>query len=458
MPKKRDIPYKTYLSENDVPKYWYNIQADLPMELAPMLDPRTREPITDPSAMYPLLARELCRHEGSRERYIEIPGEVHEIYKSYRPSPLVRAYRLEEALGTPARIYYKYEGNNPSGSHKLNSAVPQVYYNKTEGITRLTTETGGGQWGTALSVAAQMFGVELTTYMVRVSYNQKPYRRIIMETYGGKVLASPSGDTEFGRSLLAERADHPGSLGVAIGEAVEKALTTPGTKYSLGSVLSHVLMHQTVIGQEAKKQLESIGEYPDIVIGCCGGGSNFAGIAFPFLHDNLKEGANIKFYAVEPSACPTLTKGRYAYDYSDTAKVTPIVKMYTLGSGFIPPGIHSGGLRFHGDSPIISALYHDKLIDATSIKQSEVFAAAKLFAQCEVILPAPESAHAIAEAIRQAGVCRETGEEKVIVFCLSGNGYLDLSAYDAFNSGNIEDVEYTDEMLEEGLKTLPEID
>nr|WP_122011923.1 TrpB-like pyridoxal phosphate-dependent enzyme [Maliibacterium massiliense] len=454
---QNNIPNKTFLEESELPRHWYNIQADLPMELAPMLNPQTFAPL-EAKDLYPILAPGLAQQEFSKERYIEIPEEVMEIYRSYRPSPLVRAYKLEQALGTPAHIYYKYEGNNPSGSHKLNSAIPQAYYNKRAGMTRLTTETGGGQWGTALAVATKHFDMDCVVYMVRVSYEQKPYRRMIMETYGASVVPSPSDTTEAGRAILEKDPQSTGSLGIAITEAVEDAVSSQNTRYSLGSVLNHVAMHQTVIGQEAMLQMEKIGAYPDIVIGCCGGGSNFAGIAFPFMKDKFSGKSSTRFVAVEPSACPTLTRGKFAYDYADTGHVTPISKMYTLGSGFVPAGIHSGGLRYHGESPIVSALYHDGWIEAVSKDQSEVFQAAVTFAQSEIILPAPESAHAISQAIAEALRCKETGEEKTILFCLSGNGYLDLSAYDAYNHDRLVDVPYDEQMLRQGLATLPQVD
>lgn len=455
MSSKKHVPYRVYLGEKELPESWYNIRADLP-NLSPYLNPATKKPVTpdDMKAIFPL---DLIMQEMSDERYIPIPDEVMEIYRSFRPSPLCRAYGLEKLLDTPARIYYKYEGNNPSGSHKLNTAVPQAYYNKKAGIRRLATETGAGQWGTALAVAAQMFGLECTVYMVNVSYRQKPYRKAIMEVYGAKVQPSPSPHTNTGRSILERDPDSLGSLGIAISEAVEDAATHEDTNYSLGSVLNHVILHQTIIGLEAKKQMEKIDEYPDVVIGCCGGGSNFGGIAFPFLHDKIREGKKTEFIAVEPAACPTLTKGKFAYDFGDVAKMTPIIEMYTLGHDFIPPGIHAGGLRYHGDSALVSRAYRDGLIEARAVRQTDVFKAAIQFARTELILPAPESAHAIKVAIDEALKCRETGESKCILFCLSGHGNFDLTAYEEYIAGKLADYEYPDELLNERLKCLPDV-
>lgn len=451
------VPYKVYLSEDELPKQWYNIQADMPNPLAPPLNPQTKKPVSaeDLGAIFP---PELIRQEVTTERYIDIPEEVQELYKSFRPSPLCRAYGLERALGTPARIYYKYEGVTPSGSHKLNSAIPQVYYNKIAGIKRLATETGAGQWGSALSIATKMFDLECTVYMVKVSYQQKPYRKSLMETFGATVIPSPSNLTQAGKGILAANPESLGSLGMAISEAVEDAATHADTNYALGSVLNHVVLHQTIIGQEAKLQMEKIGEYPDVIVGCCGGGSNFAGISFPFLKDKLQEGKNVRAIAVEPAACPTLTKGKFAYDFGDTAQMAPITMMYTLGHGFVPPGIHAGGLRYHGDSALVSQLYHDGIIEAQAVQQTDIFESAILFAQSEGILPAPESSHAIKGAIDQALKCKETGEEKVILFCLSGHGHFDLTAYEDYNSGKLQDFDYTDEMLAEGLECLPKIE
>jgi len=452
---KKNVPFKVYLDENELPESWYNFRADLP-GLSPYLNPATKKPVA-PDDMLAIFPMDLIQQEMSDERYIPIPEEVRELYRSFRPSPLCRAYGLEKVLDTPARIYYKYEGNNPSGSHKLNTAIPQAYYNKKAGIKRLATETGAGQWGTALSVAARLFGMECTVYMVKVSYLQKPYRKAIMQAYGATVHPSPSPLTQAGRKILEKDPDSLGSLGIAISEAVEDAATHDDTNYSLGSVLNHVLLHQTIIGLEAKKQMEKIDEYPDVVIACCGGGSNFGGIAFPFLHDKVREGKNIDFIAVEPAACPTLTKGKFAYDFGDVAQMTPIMQMYTLGHGFIPPGIHAGGLRYHGDSVLVSKAYKDGLIDARAVHQTEVFKAAIQFARSELILPAPESAHAIKVAIDEALKCKETGESKCILFCLSGHGNFDLTAYEEYMAGKLSDYEYPDELLAEGLETLPQV-
>lgn len=452
----KNVPYRIYLDEKELPKKWYNIQADMPVKCQPALNPQTHEPIgpEELSAIFPM---ELIKQEVTQERYIDIPEEVQEMYRSFRPSPLCRAYRLEEALGTPAKIYYKYEGTTPSGSHKMNTAIPQVYYNKQEGITRLATETGAGQWGSALSIASQMFGLECMVYMVKVSYEQKPYRKSLMQTYGAKVTPSPSEYTKAGRDILKKDPGSLGSLGIAISEAVEDAASRKDTSYALGSVLNHVILHQTIIGEEAIKQMEKIDEYPDMVIGCCGGGSNFAGISFPFMRDKIADKRKTQFIAVEPAACPTLTKGKFSYDFGDTAKMAPITMMYTLGHDFVPEGIHAGGLRYHGESPLVSQLYHDGFIEGKSVHQTKVFEAAIQFARAEAILPAPESAHAIQVAIEEAKKCKETGEEKTILFALSGHGHFDLAAYEAYLSGKICDVEYTNDMLEEGLKCVPSI-
>lgn len=453
----KKVPYKIYLEENEIPKQWYNIQADMPNKCQPALNPQTGKPAgpEDFSAIFPM---DLILQEVSQERYIDIPEEVLEMYRSFRPSPMCRAYALEKALGTPAKIYYKYEGNNTSGSHKLNTAIPQAYYNKKAGIKRIATETGAGQWGSAMSLATQLFDMDCTVYMVKTSYQQKPYRKILMETFGANVIPSPSMMTESGKAVLAEHPDSLGSLGIAISEAVEDAATKTDTNYALGSVLNHVILHQTVIGQESKKQLEKVGEYPDIVIGCCGGGSNFGGIAFPFLRDKIIEGKEVNIIAVEPAVCPTLTKGIFAYDYGDIAKLTPLMMMYTLGHAFVPPGIHSGGLRYHGESALVSQLYHDGFFEARAEKQTEVFKAAVTFAKAEGLVPAPESSHAVKVAIDEALKCKETGEEKTILFCLSGHGLFDLSAYDSYNNGNLQDGEFTDEMLKAGLEGLPVIE
>lgn len=452
----KKIPYKTYLDENELPKQWYNIQPDLPSPVDPYLNPQTQE-LIGPDDLTPIFPMGLIMQEMSMERYIDIPEEVLEKYKSFRATPLCRAYELEKRLGTPAKIYYKYEGATPSGSHKLNTAIPQVYYNKIEGIKRIATETGAGQWGSALSIAAQMFDIKCKVYMVRISYDQKPYRKHLMETFGAEIVASPSMDTNTGRAILKEHPDSLGSLGIAISEAVEDAATHDDTNYALGSVLNHVILHQTIIGLEAMKQFEKIGDYPDIVIGCVGGGSNFAGISFPFIKERLDGKKNTRFIAVEPCACPTLTKGKYTYDYGDAGKFTPITMMYTLGHDFIPPGIHAGGLRYHGDSPLISKLVNEGIIEAIALHQTETFDAAVMFAKAEGILPAPESSHAIKAAIDEALKCKETGEEKTILFNLSGHGHFDLSAYEAYNAGKLTDVDYTDEMLKEGLACIPEI-
>lgn len=446
---------KIIVPEDKLPKFWYNVQADMPNPLEPGLNPQTKQPLA-PADLEPIFARDLIMQEVSTERYIEIPREVRELYKQYRPSPLYRAHGLEKALDTACHIYYKYEGVSPVGSHKLNSALPQVYYNKIQGIKRITTETGAGQWGTALSLACKHFGLEAMIYMVRVSYTQKPYRRSIMELYGGKCVPSPSNLTQSGRDILAKYPDTPGTLAIAISEAVEDAVSRDDTNYSLGSVLNHVCVHQSIIGQEVKMALEMVDDYPDVIIGCCGGGSNFAGIAFPFIPDKLA-GKKVRLVAVEPAACPTLTKGVFAYDYGDVVGYTPMLKMYTLGHDFTPSGIHAGGLRYHGESPLVSQLYHDGLLEAVSVKQNETFAAAMLFAQNEGIVPAPESAHAIRTAIDEALQAKEEGVAKTIVFNLSGHGHLDLYSYDKYLSGETEDVEFSLEDLQKSLETLPQV-
>jgi tryptophan synthase beta chain len=445
------------LNESDLPKFWYNINADSPVPPAPVLHPGTLEPVT-PDFLSVLFPMELIMQEVSTERYIEIPEEVREIYKLYRPTPLLRARRLEKALGTPAHIYYKYEGVSPSGSHKPNTAIAQAFYNKAAGTKALTTETGAGQWGSSLAFACNVFDLELEIYMVKVSYHQKPYRRHLMETYGSKVYASPTDLTNYGRSVLAEHPDSPGSLGIAISEAVEVAATSNGAKkYSLGSVLNHVLLHQTVIGEEALKQMDMANEYPDVVIGCVGGGSNFAGIAFPFLRENLKNGKRARLVAVEPTATPSLTKGKYTFDYGDTAKMAPIVKMHTLGHDFMPPGIHAGGLRYHGMAPSVSALVDAGYIDAVAVKQRPTFEAAVQFARAEGIVPAPESSHAIRTAIDEALDAKAKGEKRVILFNLSGNGNFDMAAYEAYLSGKLEDYEYPEEAIKESMSKLPQV-
>ncbi len=451
----RDRFTKIILPEDKMPKFWYNVQADMPNPLAPGLNPKTLEPLT-PADLEPIFAKELIMQEVSTERFIEIPPEVREFYKQYRPSPLYRAHGLEKALDTPARIYYKYEGVSQVGSHKFNSAIPQVFYNKIQGIKRVTTETGAGQWGTALSLACKYFGLEALIYMVKVSYHQKPYRRSIMELYGGKCIPSPSDTTKIGRDILAKHPDSPGTLAIAISEALEVAMQRDDTNYSLGSVLNHVCLHQSIIGQETKLQLEMVDEYPDVVIGCCGGGSNFAGIAFPFIPDKIA-GKNVRLVAVEPAACPSLTKGVFAYDYGDSVGLAPVAKMYTLGHDFTPSGIHAGGLRYHGAAPLLSQLYHDGLLEAVAVKQNPTFEAAMLFAQNEGIVPAPESAHAIRVAIDEALQAKEEGVERCIVFNLSGHGIIDLYSYDRYLSGETEDIEFSDAELQESLKNLPKV-
>lgn len=453
----KNIPNRILLTEDQIPRQWYNMKADMKEKPEPYINPATMKPVTVED-LEPIFAKELCKQELTEERYVDIPEPVLEYYKMYRPSPVIRAYSLEKALGTPAKIYYKYEGNNTSGSHKLNSAVPQVYYNKMQGIERLTTETGAGQWGTALSMACAYFDLPLRVYMVKVSYEQKPYRRAIIETYGANVFASPSNTTNIGRSILEKDPGNTGSLGTAISEAVETAVSTPNTRYSLGSVLNQVLLHQSIIGLEAKKQLELVDEYPDYVIGCSGGGSNLGGIAAPFIQDKLTGKADPYIIAVEPSACPSFTRGKYAYDFCDVGQVTPLAKMYTLGSGFIPTSIHAGGLRYHGMSPLLSKLYHDGYIDeARAVGQKSVFDAATMFAKYEAILPAPESSHAIRTAIDVALECKERGEAKTILFGLTGNGYFDLAAYENYNNGKMQDYSPSDEDIEKGLAGLPKI-
>jgi tryptophan synthase beta chain len=444
------------LNESDLPKYWYNAVADSPVSMPPVLNPQTKEPVT-PEFLSVLFPMELIMQEVSQERYIQIPDEVRDLYKLWRPTPLMRALRLEQALGTPAHIYYKYEGSSPSGSHKSNTALAQAFYNKTGGTHAMTTETGAGQWGSALAMACKFFDLSLEVYMVNVSYCQKPYRRILMETYGAKVYASPSDRTDYGRSLLARDPENPGTLGIAISEAVEVAVKSGGRKkYGLGSVLNHVLLHQTVIGEEALKQMDLAGEYPDVVIGCVGGGSNFGGIALPFLRQNLRDGQRTRLLAVEPTATPSFTKGVYAFDYGDSAQMAPIVKMYTLGHDFMPPSIHAGGLRYHGMSPLLSALYDAGFISAVAVHQRPTFDAAVQFAQLEGILPAPESAHAIRVAIDEALDAKAKGEKRVILFNLSGHGNFDLSAYQAYMAGDLEDTDYPVDAEE--IKThLPQV-
>ena len=448
--------YKIQLSEAEMPQEWYNIQPDLPTPLPPYLHPGTGEPV-GPQDLAPIFPMELIKQEVSQERYIPIPDEVRRIYQLWRPTPLHRARRLEAALKTPARIYYKNESVSPPGSHKPNTAVAQAYYNKAEGVRRLATETGAGQWGSALAFACNLIGLECTVYMVKVSYYQKPYRRSLMHIWGAEVFPSPTDRTNSGRGILAQTPDTPGSLGMAISEAVEDAATHEDTKYSLGSVLNHVLLHQTIVGLETKKQLALAGEKPDVLIGCVGGGSNFAGFCFPFVPDKLK-GRDIRIIAVEPTACPTLTKGLYTYDFGDTAGLTPLIMMYTLGHSFVPPGIHAGGLRYHGDAPLLCLLVHEKVIEARAYAQNPVFEAARLFAQTEGFIPAPETAHALRAAVDEAVRCREANEAKCIVLNFSGHGHFDLAAYDAYLEGKLEDIE-TDpqEMIKKALTELPPI-
>lgn len=444
---------KIMLNESEMPTQWYNVLPDIPNGIDPPLDPETKQPM-GPEKLATVFPMGLLEQEMSDKRWVDIPKEIQEIYHIWRPSPLVRANNLEAALGTKAKIYFKYEGVSPSGSHKTNSAVAQAYYNKREGVKRMTTETGAGQWGSALSFATHKFGLECKVYMVRVSFDQKPYRKSMMNTYGAEIVASPSPDTEFGRKILAEMPDTAGSLGIAISEALEDAATREDTKYGLGSVLNHVILHQSIIGLEAKKQMELVGEYPDVVIGCCGGGSNFAGVMTPFLTDKL-EGKNIRFIGVEPASCPSLTRGKYAYDYGDVARMTPLLYMYTLGHDFIPPGIHAGGLRYHGMAPIISALVREKLIEPISVHQLECFEAGVLFAQTEGIIPAPETCHAIRAVIMEA--TREPDKPQSILFNFSGHGLLDLSSYDKFYSGELHNYEYPEEAIAEATKNLPQI-
>ena len=447
---------KYVLSEDQMPTSWYNIAADLPVPLPPPLHPGTGQPI-GPADLVPLFPMELIKQEVSTERAIEIPEEVQKVYRQWRPTPLYRARRLEQELGTPAKIYYKYEGVSPAGSHKPNTAIPQAYYNKQEGVKRLATETGAGQWGSSLALAGALFGIEVVVYMVKVSYGQKPYRRALMETFGAKVLASPSDTTNAGRQILAEHPDSTGSLGIAISEAVEVAAMDPDTKYALGSVLNHVLLHQTVIGQEAMAQLEMAGDYPDIIVGCTGGGSNFSGIAFPFIGAKLRGERDVRVVAVEPAACPSLTRGKYAYDFGDTGHLTPLVKMHTLGSTFIPPGIHAGGLRYHGMAPLVSHLLDLGQIEASAVQQLDAFAAGVQFARVEGILPAPEANHAVAGAIAEALACKESGESKTILFNLCGHGHFDMSAYTDYMAGKLQNYEYPEEEIAMALAGLPSV-
>jgi tryptophan synthase beta chain len=445
---------KYLLDESDIPTQWYNVVADMPNPPSPPLGP-DGNPVP-PEAMGAIFPMGLLEQEMSADRWIPIPDKIREIWRLWRPSPLYRARNLEAALGTPAHIYYKYEGVRPPGSHKPNTAVAQAYYNREAGIRRISTETGAGQWGSALSMAGQLFGIEIRVYMVKVSYQQKPYRRAMMEAWGAEVLASPSEISQSGKKILADDPDCPGSLGIAISEAVEEAASREDTNYSLGSVLNHVCLHQTVIGLEAKKQMEMAGEYPDVVIGCCGGGSNFAGLAFPFFADKAA-GKEVRLLGVEPASCPTLTRGVYTHDFGDVAGFTPIMKMYTLGHDFVPPGIHAGGLRYHGDSPLLSQLVHEGLIEASAVPQLATFEAGVTFARTEGIIPAPETNHAIRGAIDEALKCKETGEPKVILFNFSGHGHFDMSAYDRYLAGDLQDYEYPDEAIQSALARLPKL-
>lgn len=452
------IPYKIYLEENEMPKAWYNVRADMKNKPAPLLNPGTHEPMK-PEELAPVFCEELIKQEMDNDTaYFDIPQEILDYYKTFRPSPLVRAYNLEKKLGTPAKIYYKFEGNNTSGSHKLNSAIAQAYYAKKQGLKGVTTETGAGQWGTALSMACAYFGLDCKVYMVKVSYEQKPFRREVMRTYGAQVTPSPSETTQIGKKILAEYPGTTGSLGCAISEAVEVATSTEGYRYVLGSVLNQVLLHQSVIGLETKAALDKYDIKPDIIIGCAGGGSNLGGLISPFMGEKLRGEADYRIIAVEPSSCPSFTRGKYAYDFCDTGMVCPLAKMYTLGSGFIPAPNHAGGLRYHGMSSILSQLYDDGYMEAVSVPQVKVFEAAEEFARVEGILPAPESSHAIRVAIDEALKCKETGEEKTIVFGLTGTGYFDMVAYEKFHDGKMDDYVPTDEELEKYISKLPKID
>lgn len=454
MPK---IPHRLYLTEDQMPRQWYNLRADMPEQPDPMRNPATGQPLEEKD-LYPIFCEKLAHQEMDGEtRYVDIPEPILEEYMIYRPSPLIRAYNLEKALDTPAKIYYKFEGNNTSGSHKLNSAIAQAYYAKEQGLKCLTTETGAGQWGTALAEACSYYGLGLEVFQVKCSYEQKPFRKAIMQVFDANVTPSPSMTTEAGRKILAADPDSTGSLGCAISEAVEKAVTTDSCRYVLGSVLNQVLLHQSIIGLESKTAMEILGEYPDLVIGCAGGGSNLGGLIAPFMQDKLTGKANPRILAVEPASCPSLTRGKYAYDFCDTGKVTPLAKMYTLGSGFIPAPNHAGGLRYHGMSPILSKLYHDGYMEATSVRQTDVFDAAVYFAQKETILPAPESAHAIRVAIDEAVKCRESGEAKTILFGLTGTGYFDMTAYTAYREKTMQNYIPSDKELEIGFATLPKI-
>jgi tryptophan synthase beta chain len=449
-------PTKYQLDEAQMPRAWYNIQADLPVALPPVLHPGTLQPI-GPADLAPLFPMDLILQEVSTEREIEIPEPVREVYRLWRPSPLYRAHRLEKELGTPAKIFYKYEGVSPAGSHKPNTAVPQAFFNAAAGVKRLTTETGAGQWGTALSFAGQIYGLEILVFQVRVSYDQKPYRRAVMETYGARCLPSPSAETVYGRSVLAERPDHPGSLGIAISEAVELAAQREDTKYALGSVLNHVLMHQTIVGLECIEQMQMANAWPDVIVGCTGGGSNFAGITFPFIGHGLRGGVKPRIVAVEPAACPSLTRGRYGYDFGDTGKMTPLVKMHTLGSTFTPPAFHAGGLRYHGMAPLVSHLRELGLIEASAYTQTECFAAGVQFARSEGIVPAPEANHAVKGAIEEALRCKREGRSETILFNLCGHGHFDMSAYQKYFAGELRDETYNEQELAMALAGLPSV-
>ena len=451
------IPYKIYLEEGEMPRTWYNLKADMKNKPAPLLNPQTKQPATL-DELSNVFCRELAMQElNETDRYIDIPTEIRDFYKMYRPSPLVRAYCLEKKLDTPAKIYYKFEGNNTSGSHKLNSAIAQAYYAKKQGLTGVTTETGAGQWGTALSMACSYFDLDCKVFMVKCSYEQKPFRREVMRTYGANVTPSPSETTEVGKRILAEHPGTSGSLGCAISEAVETAMKLDGYRYTLGSVLSQVLLHQTIIGLETKTAMDKYGIKPDVIIGCAGGGSNLGGLIAPFMGEKLRGEADYRFIAVEPASCPSLTRGVYAYDYCDTGRVCPLAKMYTLGADYIPASSHAGGLRYHGMTPILSQLYDDKLMEAVSVSQTKVFAAAEQFARVEGILPAPESSHAIKVAIDEALKCKETGEEKTILFGLTGTGYFDMFAFERFHNGQMEDYVPTDDELMQGRNKLPKL-
>ena len=447
---------KYLLDESRIPKRWYNIQADLPKPLAPVLHPGTMKPV-GPDDLAPLFPMALIMQEVTTEREIDIPEPVRDIYRLWRPSPLFRAHRLEKALGTPAKIFYKYEGVSPAGSHKPNTAVAQAFYNREAGIKRLSTETGAGQWGSSLAFAGALFGIDVTVFQVRVSYDQKPYRRALMESYGARCLPSPSNETDYGRSVLAKRPDHPGSLGIAISEAVEIAAKNDDTKYALGSVLNHVLLHQTVVGLEAMEQMRMANAWPDVIVGCTGGGSNFAGITFPFIGDGLRGGAKPRIVAVEPAACPSLTRGKFAYDFGDTAHMTPLTKMHTLGSTFTPPGFHAGGLRYHGMAPLVSHLAEMKLIEATAYHQNDCFEAGVLFARAEGIVPAPEANHAVKGAIVEALRCKAEGRSEVILFNLCGHGHFDMSAYSNYHAGKLVDQPYDEAELAMALSGLPSV-